>query len=387
MKRANSQEPKSEISHSCFPDMDAVNEQAPSGNAGRTKSAAMLGLALSFGASGVLFADSEATAAVGSFVTTKSAASSESPQLPSVLNNQLEQRSVIGQGLTVYHTVEQGDSLWQIAQEHQVELQDIKVANRISPEAPLQVGQVIKVPNEEHVKPTLVSLLPGVQRSSNEQPSLERLIAGIPNSGANSSLQQNESSLSKVDEPAAVVTTEELTGNVSLRSAGLISQSDGFQADLEQLASSNSQVASAPTKIDENISQTNLPIAVAAEETPEASLSVSLEADTVSVDTASAGYGIEVQPGDTVEDIAMSLGTTPEELAEVNELEDPDFIIAGETLAVPEEVSKDIAVAEAATSLAQTTPEIAATNGIGGFDGTRLSRLQSTVENRIDGNS
>ena len=66
MKRANFQEPKSEISHSCFSCVNAVIEQAPSGNAGRSRSVAVLGLALSVGASGVLFADSEATAAVES---------------------------------------------------------------------------------------------------------------------------------------------------------------------------------------------------------------------------------------------------------------------------------------------------------------------------------
>lgn len=389
MKRANSQEPKSEISHSCFPDMIAVSEQASSGNAGRSKSAAMLGLALSFGASGVLFADSEATAAVGSFVPTQSAASSESPQLPSVLNSQLVQPSVNGQGLTVYHTVEQGDSLWQIAKKHQVEVQDIKVANRISPDAPLQVGQVIKVPGEELTtnQPTLVSLLPGTQRSISDgqvqTPSLDRLVATVADvdRDVTKNLHQSSDISDSVDKP--VVAVEELTGDVSLRSAGLVSQSDGFQADLEQLAA-NTQVAS--------VQQTHVPVQLDAvqSETPE-DIQAEVQADAPTeivesvpaspenvINTPSAAY--EVRPGDTVDNIALVLGTTPEELTEANGLDNPDFIVTGDTLAVPEQAASKLVIAEAAESLASSSSELTASTSLSDFDGTRLSRLQSTVE-------
>ncbi|MEM1252193.1 MAG: peptidoglycan DD-metalloendopeptidase family protein [Cyanobacteria bacterium P01_H01_bin.21] len=343
--------------------MNLVNEQAPSGNAGRSKSAAMLGLALSVGASGVLFADSEATAAVGSFVIANSATSNEAPQLPSVLQNQLERPSTSSQ--TVYHTVQQGDSLWQIAQEHQVEIQDIKIANRISPGATLQVGQVIKVPNEEQ-KSSLVSLLPSTQKDVSEQqaqaPNLERLVAGISNSDRNiaARLPQVEAK-DVVDEPA-IIATEELTGDVSLRSAGLVSQSDGFQADLEQLASTQANTADA-------LSASNLSVN-------------ELSPAENAIDTASDGY--EVIPGDTVEDIAISLGTTPDKLAEVNSLEDPDFIVAGETLSLPEEVTNNLIISEAASSIAQSSTEVAVSSSLNSFDGARLSRLQSTVENRIN---
>ena len=363
MKRANFQEPKSEASHSCCSDMNSATEQAPSGNAGRSKSAAMLGLALSVGASGVLFADSEATAAVGSFVIANSATSSESPQLPSVLHNQLSQPSTNDQA--VYHTVEQGDSLWQIAQEHQVEIQDIKIANRISPDATLQVGQVIKVPSEGQ-QPSLISLLPGAQRNSNGQqaqaPNLERLVAGIASTDSNiaSRLQATETQ-NAVDGPA-IVATEELTGDVSLRSAGLVSQSDGFQADLKQLAS-------VETDATETLSAANFD-------------ADKLLPSETAVDTASDSY--EVVPGDTVEDIAISLGTTPDKLAEINDLEDPDFILAGETLSLPEEVTSDLIISEAATSIVQSSSEIAASSSLNDFDGTRLGRLQSTVETRIN---
>ncbi|ESA33524.1 peptidase m23 [Leptolyngbya sp. Heron Island J] len=339
----------------------------------------MLGLALSVGASGVLFADSEATAAVESFAITTSANSSESPQLPSVLHGRLEQPLVNGQA--VYHTVEQGDSLWQIAKEHHVEIQDIKLANRISPDATLQVGQVIKVPSEESVtSPTLVSLLPGVQGNFGEQtqtPNLERLVAGIPNADNStvSKLPQAANELSRTVDAPAVVATEELTGDVSLRSAGLVSQSDGFQADLKRLESSNQTNSLQTETVDEL--QVELPTSTADASIASSSEDLMLQSP--------AGY--EVRPGDTVEDIAISLGTTSDRIAETNGLDDPDFIVAGETLAMPEEVIEDLGVAEEMASLDQDAPALTASSSLSDFDGTRLSRLQSTVENRINSSS
>lgn len=390
MKRSNFQEPKSEVSHSCCSNMNVVAEQAPSGNAGRSKSVAMLGLALSFGASGVLFADSEATASVESFSIATSANSSESPQLPSVLHNQLEQPATSGEA--VYHTVEQGDSLWQIAKEHRVEIRDIKVANRISPDSPLQVGQVIKVPSEESASSTVVSLLPGVQSNVADQeqvPDLERLIAGIPDAD-NVPEKIEQTDLSTVDEPA-VIATEDLTGDVSLRSAGIVSQSDGFQADLKQLESTT-HIASLQEdssfqedlSIQEDVVETSAVVETPPVETlaiPETESIEKVSASAEMLDSSSDDY--EVRPGDTVEDIALSLGTTSDKLAEVNDLEDPNFIVAGDTLAVPIEVTNELVISEAASSIAQASPELTASSSLSDFDGTRLSRLQSTVENRI----
>jgi murein DD-endopeptidase MepM/ murein hydrolase activator NlpD len=49
---------------------------------------------------------------------------------------------------TAYHTVSEGDSLWQIAAEHQADVGILKVANGISQNDVLRVGQVLRVPAE-----------------------------------------------------------------------------------------------------------------------------------------------------------------------------------------------------------------------------------------------
>jgi LysM repeat protein len=43
----------------------------------------------------------------------------------------------------------------------------------------------------------------------------------------------------------------------------------------------------------------------------------------------------EVQPGDTLSEIAQRFDTTVEALAEANDIEDPDVIFPGDTLRIP----------------------------------------------------
>ncbi len=103
-------------------------------------SAAMLGLALSFGASAPFLTEPElALAADGSALTVLPAASREGSQ-------SLKFSSTKPQGASAYHTVEAGESLWQIAAQHEADVQIIKDANGIAVDEVLRVGQVIRVP-------------------------------------------------------------------------------------------------------------------------------------------------------------------------------------------------------------------------------------------------
>lgn len=103
-------------------------------------SAAMLGLALSFGASAPFFTEPElALAADGANLTVLPAANRAESETPKLMPAESAASSA-------YHTVEAGESLWQIAAQHEADVQAIKVANGIASDDVLRVGQVIRVP-------------------------------------------------------------------------------------------------------------------------------------------------------------------------------------------------------------------------------------------------
>ena len=136
MRQATSQEPVSDSGHSL------ILESSESNGANSLKSAAMLGIALSVGASGALIPQTEAAAAVTTPTTpaTTEAFSSDFQAEPQTAADTATQQ------IATNHTVEVGESLWQIAQQHRVGLQELKSANALAPETSISVGQVLKVP-------------------------------------------------------------------------------------------------------------------------------------------------------------------------------------------------------------------------------------------------
>ena len=155
MKRAFPQEPNS---FSCLPlaaglsdESEEPEKQGFSGGKRRVRtSAAMLGLALSMGASGALLPGHDDAAA----------AEPPSPNLAlatvplglhrasSPVSDAVPEMAQPSPQLTAYHTVEAGQTLWQIASIHRVDIQDIKAANGMQSDTILQVGQVLRVPTD-----------------------------------------------------------------------------------------------------------------------------------------------------------------------------------------------------------------------------------------------
>ena len=115
MRQATSQETVSDSGHSL------ILESSESNSSSSLKSAAMLGIALSVGASGALISSPEAVAAINAPTTTEAFSSNTQAAAAS---NATAPQQIVG-----YHTVAAGESLWQIAQQHRVGLQDLKSAN------------------------------------------------------------------------------------------------------------------------------------------------------------------------------------------------------------------------------------------------------------------
>ncbi|UAJ71881.1 peptidoglycan DD-metalloendopeptidase family protein [Synechocystis sp. PCC 7339] len=104
------------------------------------RSAAMVGLAVSMGATGMLFSQ-----------TATAATSSGNSPLVAVSNLSLDQShgsptEPVLASPSLKHQVKEGESLWQISQAFQVDAKAIALANSISTDTALQAGQVLSIP-------------------------------------------------------------------------------------------------------------------------------------------------------------------------------------------------------------------------------------------------
>ncbi len=325
MKQAISQEPMSDLSHSCIP---AVGEgNASSSN--RVKSAAMLGIALSVGASGAFVSQSGASAAVSVPVPSNpTEAFSEAFSTDAKVSAPVEAESAAAsqQQIVDYHTVESGESLWQIAQQYQVGLRELKLANALAPETSIRVGQVLKVPGSEA----------NSQSVSPAQSEPAQLIAGIT-----------------ADEQAA-------------------SQSPSAQLETsEPIAAVSSDRPSAPAM--------SIEIAEASLQEDTAASEVAPVVTTLAASPTFSNY--QVQTGDTLGSIAANLDITSTELVRVNGLSDPNVILAGTTLVVPtaESATADGATADGQNSLKRVEETPSADSPQQRQTRERLAYLRSTA--------
>ncbi|MEL7504448.1 MAG: peptidoglycan DD-metalloendopeptidase family protein [Cyanobacteria bacterium J06554_6] len=336
-----------------------INQAVPSDSGSRVKSAAMLGLAISVGASGVLLADADASAAD---LQLMDSISGDLPVVPASSAEAVEATLVPQKSL--YHTVEQGESLWKIAQRHRIPLRDIETANSIPSETLLQVGQVIKVPTERAASPRSVIALAPVQAPEaavapvSEGEAAEPAVA-LSEAEASEAARLSQAEVLQSSAQSPVVTP--VTQADALRSAGLTTQSDGFQQELDRA----SELAATPLTPDATV-EPNVPLV--------ASLSPSLPQ-----------RSYQVRAGDTLESIAKDLGLSTEDLAGANGLNNPDFILAGETLVLPEQVGGAAPQANGAEADAPVVAVVTDPANAGNPAGDqRLAYLQSTAERQVN---
>lgn len=197
-------------------------------------SAAMLGLALSFGASAPLLTEPElALAADGSNLTVLPAANREQGQTPGLVMAQAVNASA-------YHKVEPGESLWKIAAQHEADVQSIKAANGIAADDKLRVGQVIRVPS--------VGMDNLATATTTSRLALKAGVAG----GVGGDLAAANGTLPTSDIPSVeeLKRAWELDGTLSIDEEGELSEDLLADSDAEKLTSDGAVVADAaePTK-------------------------------------------------------------------------------------------------------------------------------------------
>ena len=476
MKRAFPQEPNS---FSCLPlaaglsdESEEPEKQGFSGGKRRVRtSAAMLGLALSMGASGALLPGHDDAAA----------AEPPSPNLAlatvplglhrasSPVSDAVPEMAQPSPQLTAYHTVEAGQTLWQIASIHRVDIQDIKAANGMQSDTILQVGQVLRVPTDSDNSSWATSAASdgSVAETANNlslpaQPvtasgalsqapdeidselsllaSEPSLVSAIPNQiGLNFRIQSGDFEFEETqasykpssDDFVAEEPTPELKEypqsdtvadkvwlrwSIGLTTASLdlaknlaksslredvaaqgqlltkdLSDSSANQVDSEPfLVSSNQLEAAAPN----GVLQSD-PVEATAGETFQASLSSTSRLDSLRASASQSPKfsfqvpsekNYQIRQGDTLANIASVHGIAVGNLAEANGIKDPNFIVAGDALTIPDssstgylgprpELAEPTLVASVGSSVFESPSEWMSPGG-------HLARLQETVIDR-----
>lgn len=379
---------------SSFAPLQSTQGSAETGRKVRASFTA-LGLALSLGATGSLISSAEAADSVQ--LAALPSVTGAHGTLPSFGSSRPE-----GAAAT-YHTVADGETIWDIAKYHGVSVEAIKAANGIGGEQVIQAGQVLKVPTPSEqvvasLQPAAVLEIPQPQASPAEEVEVldtheatlsdeDEELAPAANSSVPTSLAEllaAQESARDSKQIAALAETEAPTDEVLAPEIPVFEDADAAptsKADAEDV----SEIALLPRpQIDQDF-QTQLEW----REQP------SLErADVTSSEPPTAVRTVpdewlthEVNRGETVWSIARSYGVKPEVLQQANAIANPNFIVSGDELVIPVDESPRVAQeltetwAAAANQLTVEAPANKRLIAVGGVE-TEEEAIASPEERR-----
>lgn len=403
LKRAFPQEP---LPDSCCSKSQPQVGPCLSGSHRRAKtSAAMLGLALSMGASAPLLTDTRGAQAAN---------------LPSnALAVSLNQGGVGAASEAVFHTVADGESLWQIALAHDVDVQAVRIANGISSDEVIRAGQVLRIPSKSAVATSapavqplpsdqLVASVPSknatvsdggaasdmvaAQPVAKRETAVDQAIADHEFSDAGFQTQTGATDVSAEEDSAGELIAEDelhLASNAASDSitdvAAEVSEAplaaepvqprvnptEDEQVTVAEGAASQETVSQAETKAD------SLPQSVARVSGDAVDLTDETSA-TANSQPSHTLVGYRVQHGDTVWSIAQRLGLDADQLISLNQdVDNPNVLSVGETLLVPTESLPLESAGSRAETAGQSSASVAAAAASEVDQGSLSERLQA----------
>ena len=356
---------------------------------GSFRSLATIGLAISVGASGILMPRNGDSARASELSPTAESTaevqpvSANSPATsPQVDDFSAEQAGSASDPVAV--KVQQGQTLWDLSRDYEIEPKALATANGIQPDTVLQVGQELRIPqaleaspqenpgNTAAVNPEQTLNLIGSESLDSAalsgpptaapglaSPTLEQSSIDSPNAdGAIDSLKKQENrttasggrTLLGSEGGANSSTPASLPESVST----LASPGAGAQTAIPDLWATpiilNGGVgqAASPDRAFESIKQSLT--------TP--SLSSAVVVPMMGSTTAPATAIHSVRPGDTVEAIAKGYGVSPKELISVNKLGNPDLLNVNQRLKIPQVGSNNPAAQVAASDSASKSTSV-----------------------------
>ncbi|MEG4167067.1 MULTISPECIES: peptidoglycan DD-metalloendopeptidase family protein [unclassified Microcoleus] len=370
---------------------------------GRVRSLATIGLAISVGASGILLPRNGDSARASELAPTSESTAEVQPVSANgpttsaqVDGSRAEQPGAPSEPATV--KVQDGQSLWELSQDYQVEPLALATANHIKPDTILQVGQQLRVPTATEATPQQnagYSTSASLERAATVNPEQELNLTGsepdsaamtalpstaatplvttvpeqssidIPNAdGAIDSLKKQEN---RTTESGRTMFGSEGGANLSTSAAFLPESaptltSPGYATgttipDLDAtpvIPNSGGGQAASPDRAFESIEQSLA--------TPSLPSAVLVPPAGSTARPAEVLYS--VRPGDTVDAIAKGHGVSPKDLISVNKLGNPNLLNVNQRLKIPPVGLKNPGVQAAASYSASNSTSVWAASSV-----------------------
>jgi murein DD-endopeptidase MepM/ murein hydrolase activator NlpD len=352
--------------NSCEAD-DCVTGQtkqvSPEVNRRARTSAAVIGLAISMGAHSLLMPrQSDSAMAAEPVAPESTVAASTSVETAALFPGNDADSPAVGvsksESIFVEHTVQEGQTLWQLAQVYRVEPAEIAAANGFSLNVVLRVGQTINVPTQQSVGQPQSS--PAIAETSLDSQSYQ--------ASADAALAL------KAEQDAALARLQEkrnaLKNSLASLKSGIVTADS--QPVVDRIQSPDREVEVPASKLAQTLAAAESDVvAYHPSSSVEAVTPVLPAASEVKVESAEAA-NYQVKPGDTLDAIARRHGISRSELAKLNRISDPNFILVGQVLRLPaNEASKSSAAVipslppvTAPVSIASTAPTVPIVAGL-----------------------
>ena len=331
MKRAIPQKVKPVPS--CATESDIMTGQPrqslPEANRRVRTSAAMIGLAISVSAHGLLLPQQGDEVLAAEPIAGEAAADPAVADLAAIPSPG-DGSPATSSASVVEHTVQEGQTLWQLAQFYGVSASSLAAANAISVNSVLHVGQVLQIPVDGRIADSRISEAAASDNAEGRLPAYYGPIkSAVPVEASSGS---GIKSIAAVEAANSQDSTLELEQNAAL--TRLKEKRGSLQASLNKLKAAK------------------FPVSSAAES--------SIEVPTVDLAPSSGGSTeYQVVAGDTLSTIARAHGVSQQELQAANQLVDPNVLLVNQVLVIPGGTSaSSVPEAPSIVSANIATPEV-----------------------------
>ncbi|MBW4521364.1 MAG: peptidoglycan DD-metalloendopeptidase family protein [Scytolyngbya sp. HA4215-MV1] len=317
-----------------------TKQVSPEVNRRARTSAAVIGLAISMGAHSLLMPRQSDSAMAAEPVAPESTLAASTPVETATLfpGNDADSPAVgvsKSESIVVEHTVQEGQTIWQLAQVYRVSPAEIAAANGFSLDVVLRVGQTLSIPTQQPVSQPQAIASTAIEASS-ERSATSPDSHNAVDSAITAQASADAALALKAEQDAALVRLQQKRNVLKNSLANL--KAGSIPADSQPFVDSRQQSDKVIEVSASQLAQALTPDSAVVAYHPSSSVgaiapSLPTAPEVQVVGTEAASY--QVKPGDTLDAIARRHGLSRSELAKLNRLSDPNFILVGQVLRLP----------------------------------------------------